>query len=275
MGSFRILGVPKVLQNDVECFIVNEFRDTQAIAIKTFPNGKPGIVFQHKDEHPAIDRITTQSGHQFSPPVLFLHGTGTEASVMNFSCGSYAVIQVILKPHALKTLLGINALALKKAAVDLNEFSNEDIHEQLLNARSQQERVDVLTNFLLYRFNQEQTRDELVEESLRLIHQSTGTISVRALLERLGISERQFERRFCQTVGLSPISYVRIRRFNEALRLIQSRHYDTLTEVAHALNFHDQSHFIRELKAFTDHTPKSISQKIGDFTQNQAGYSYI
>jgi hypothetical protein len=53
---------------------------------------------------------------------------------MRFAKGSYTVVQVILKPHALKTLLGINALTLKNQAVELNEFSNEDLNEQLLNA---------------------------------------------------------------------------------------------------------------------------------------------
>jgi AraC-like DNA-binding protein len=114
-----------------------------------------------------------------------------------------------------------------------------------------------------------------VEESLRLIDQWAGRITVKAVLEHLDISERQFERRFSETVGLSPLSYIRVRRFNEAMRLIKSGRYNTLTDVAYALNFHDQSHFIREVKAFTGVTPKSLSQRADDFIHNQAGYSYI
>ena len=74
-------------------------------------------------------------------------------------------------------------------------------------------------------------------------------------------------------MGISPFSYIRVRRFNEALRLMQTGQYDTLTEVAYALNFHDQSHFIRDIKTFTGITPKSLSQKVNDFFHNQAGYS--
>lgn len=276
MGSNTsvVFGVPKILQNDVECFIVNEFAGDKGVTINTFPSAIPGIVFHHNDGRPAIEHITTHSGRKFSPPTLFLHGSGSESSVMNFRKGLYSVIQVIFKPHALQSLFGINALALKERAVELNEFSTEDLNQQLMDAGCAQKQVALLTQFLLAKLKQAKIRDELIQESLRLIHHHAGRITVKTLLEYLDISERQFERRFSETVGISPISYIRVKRFNEALRLLQSRQYDTLTEVAYALNFHDQSHFIRDVKAFAGVPPKSLSQKVNHFTHNQAGYSY-
>jgi AraC-like DNA-binding protein len=206
---------------------------------------------------------------------LFLHGAGIEASVMNFSNGYYTVIQVIFKPHALRTLFGMNALAVKNPVVEFNEFSAANLSKQLINARSDVEQTELFTSFLVARLKETKTRDTLIEESLRLIHQNPGTITVNALLQFLDISERQFERRFCQTVGVSPFSYIRVKRFNEAIRLMKTGQYHTLTEVAHALHFHDQSHFIRDVKAFTGTTPKDLSQKVDGFSHSQAGYSYI
>jgi len=133
----------------------------------------------------------------------------------------------------------------------------------------------LLTQFLIAKLKQQKRRDELVEESLRLIHQNVGTITVKALREFLDISERQFERRFSETVGISPLSYIRVKRFNEALRLMQTGHYNRLTDIAYALNFHDQSHFIRDIKSFTGVTPTRLSQKMDNFIHNQAGYSYV
>jgi AraC-like DNA-binding protein len=274
-NTFRILGVPEILRNDVECFIVHEFSGTVGTTINVFPSGIPGIVFHHNDRHAAIENIVTQSGHTFSPPTLFLHGAGTESSIMKFGKGSYSVMQIILKPHAVRTLFGINALSLNDGAVELNEFSKINLNEQLLEARNDQQRIALLTHFLAAKLKQHKTRDILVEESLRLIHQWAGRITVKAVLEHLDISERQFERRFCQAVGMSPVSYIRVRRFNEAMRLMKSRQYATLTEIAHALNFHDQSHFIRDIKTFSGSTPKSLSQRVSDFYHNQAGYSYV
>ena len=207
-------------------------------------------------------------------PLYFFTAQAQNSSLMHFGKGSYTVIQVLLKPHALKGLFGLNALILQDEAVELKEFSTEDLDDQLLHARSDEEQIVLLTTFLLAQWARYKTRDRLIEESLRLIHHTAGTVTVKSLRDYLEISERQFERRFGQTVGLSPLSYIRVRRFNEAIRLMKTGQFETLTEIAHALKFHDQSHFIREVKAFTGMTPKSLLQKADDFFHNQAGYSY-
>jgi AraC-like DNA-binding protein len=274
-NTFRVLAPPAILKNDVGCIVLNRFNAEEGMTINVFSNGIPGIVFHHNDGRPAIESIMTQSGRTISPPGLFLCGPGTESSVMNFGRGSYSVIQVILKPYALKTIFGINALTVKDRAVELSEFSRESLHEELMNLHGEEQQVALITKFLITKFEQTKKRDCLIEESLHLIHENVRTVTVGTLLKELGISERQFERRFSQTVGISPLAYIRVRRFNEAIRLMKTGQYDTLTEVAYALNFHDQSHFIHEIKAFTGITPRSLSQRVDDFYHNQAGYSYM
>jgi AraC-like DNA-binding protein len=273
--KFTILPAPEILKNDVECFRIAEYTGEEGLAIKVSPNGVPGIVFQQNNGRSAIENIITHSGRTACPPPLFLYGPGTEPSVMHYKRGSSTTTQVIFKPHALNTLLGINASRLSDGWAELHEFWAEDLPVQLIEARNEQERMTFLTNFLLARFKQAKTRDTLVEESLRFIHKNIGSIHVNSLLEYLHISERQFERRFTQTVGLSPHLYIRVKRFNEAIRLIKTRQFERLTDVAHALSFSDQSHFIRDIKAFSGMTPKSLSQKVDDFYHDQAGFSYV
>ncbi len=273
--KFTILSAPEILKNDVECFRIVEYTGEEGLAIQVSPNGVPGIVFQQNNGRSALEQIITHSGRTACPPPLFLYGPGTEPSVMHYKRGSSTTTQVIFKPHALQTLLGINASRLSDGWADLHEFSAEDLQVQLIEAKNEQERMTLLTSFLLARFKQAKTRDTLVEESLRFIHKNIGSIHVKYLLDYLNISERQFERRFTQTVGLSPHLYIRVKRFNEAIRLIKTRQFERLTDVAYALNFSDQSHFIRDIKAFSGMTPKSLSQKVDDFLHDQAGYSYV
>jgi len=273
--KFTILPAPEILKNDVECIRIAEFTGEEGLAIKVSPSGVPGIVFQQNNGRSAIENIITNSGRAASPPPLFLYGPGTEPSVMNFKRGSRTTTQVIFKPHALQTLLGINASALTDGWADLHEFSAEDLQVQLIEARNEQERMTLLTSFLLAKFKQAKTRDTLVEESLRFIHTNIGSVHIKYVLDYLNISERQFERRFTQSVGLSPHLYIRVKRFNEAIRLIKTRQFEKLTDIAYALNFYDQSHFIRDIKAFSGITPKSLSQKVDDYHYDQAGYSYV
>ncbi|MGF9914018.1 hypothetical protein ABEX47_31630 [Paenibacillus ehimensis] len=48
------------------------------------------------------------------------------------------------------------------------------------------------------------------------------------MLEHLHIPERQFQKRFMQTVGVTPQFYIRVKRFNEAIRLMDTGEYERL-----------------------------------------------
>lgn len=270
-----VLPPPEILKNHVECFSLVEYSGEQKLEISVSPKAVPGIVFQHRDGQSAIESIITNSKITSALPTLFLYGPGVEPSVMSFTKGRYTSIQVILKPHALNTLLGISATTLTNGFMKLSEFSSDNLNEQLLAARGVQKQITLLTNFLVTQLKLERTGDQLIEESLRLIHNNIAGISVKYLLENLNISERQFERRFNQTVGITPQSYIRVKRFNEAIRLIKTGQYQKLTDIAYVLNFYDQSHFIRDINSFSGMTPKNVSQKEDDSYHEQVGYSYL
>ncbi len=144
-----------------------------------------------------------------------------------------------------------------------------------MEAKNEQERMTFLTSFLVAKFKQAKPRDTLVEESLHVIHTHIGSIHVKDVLAYVHLSERQFERRFTQTVGLSPHVYIRVKRFHEAIRLIKTGQFERLTDVAYALNFSDQSHFIRDIKAFSGMTPTSLSHKADDLYHDQTGYASL
>src|ERR1700693_5953267 len=131
---FTILPAPEILKYDVECFRIAEYTGEEGLAIKVSPNGVPGIVFQQNNGRSAIENIITHSGRTVCAPTLFLYRPNTETSVMNYKRGSCTTIQVIFKPHALKTLLGIDASVLTDGFVELHEFSAEDLNVQLIEA---------------------------------------------------------------------------------------------------------------------------------------------
>jgi AraC-like DNA-binding protein len=272
--DFVVVPAPEPLRRDVECFRIRQHRGPEGLAINVAPTGLPGIVFQHANGQSALEAITTPV-QVARTPTLFLYGTVTEPSVMRYKAGPYTTIQVVLKPHALRSLFGLNASALANGSAELNCFAADDLNLQLIEASSVSEQLARLTRFLLARLKREHTRDELVEESLDLIRQYAAVVSPTRLRQHLSISERHFERRFSQTVGVSPQAYIRIRRMNEAIRLIKTGKYGRLTEIAHTLRFYDQSHFIRDMRALAGLTPKAIAQKKGDWYGQQLGYFYV
>lgn len=193
---------------------------------------------------------------------------------MNF-IGPFSTIQAVLKPSGLRTLFNVDASILTNSSVDLNRFADEDLNAKLMSTESNQHRISILSEFLVASLRQNDNQDRTIETALELIHQNVSCITIRDLLKHLSLSERQFERRFIQSVGVSPKFYIRVKRVNEALRLMETKQYERLSDIAYALNFHDQSHFIRDIKSFSGITPKSIAQKVSDFHRDRVGSSYL
>ena len=271
--QFKVIPTPEILKNDVECIRITDYNGKGRLAINVCLNGLPGIVFQHNNGRSPIENITTRLSSVTSIPILYVYGQMTEPGVMNHKPEPFTTTQIVLKPHALQSLLGLNASVLTNNLVDLSEFSVGQLNMQLLEARTEQEQLRLLTAFLVKKLDQARTRDCLVEESLYFIHNNIGCVTVKQLLEHLSLSERQFEKRFMQAVGLPPQFYIRVKRFNEAIRLMKTQPFEKLTDVAHSLNYYDQSHFIRDVKAFSGLTPKSLFQRV-DFQADQRVIAY-
>jgi len=272
--QFEILPAPDSLKNDIECFRVATYPAFNEIAVRVCPNGFPGIVFQHQKGKSVIKNIVTEDGRTFQVPILFAYGQVTVVSTMYFTA-PFSTIQVIFKPHAQKTLLGIDASTLTNNSIGSQSFGAEELESKLIAADRGEELVVLLSDFLAAKRAQANARDLLVEEGLVFIGQHITTVSVDSLREYLHLSERQLEKRFNQTVGISPQLFIRIKRVNEAFRLMDSGRYERLVDVAFELNFYDQSHFIRDIRAFSGVTPKTITQRVEDFHHDLVGSSYV
>jgi transcriptional regulator GlxA family with amidase domain len=81
-----------------------------------------------------------------------------------------------------------------------------------------------------------------------------GMSAVSVLARDIGLSERAFERRFAAHVGLTPVRYRRLARLRAVLRL-HARGVRDWAELAAMTGFSDQSHLVRDCRAFTGLTP--------------------
>lgn len=274
--TFNLIPPPDALNKDVECIRISEYKDEDALEIRVCPNGSPGILFQHNSQGiSAIASISTRTSTFSHIPTFFLYMQKPEPAIMHFKKGSYSTIQVVLKPWALYTLFNLDATILKLSSLQATEFGAEELYTQLIKTDTDIQRVTLLLEFLSMRFKLIKQRDTLIEKSIRFIHNNIASISVKDLLRELNISERQFQKRFSRVIGVSPQQYIRVKRVNEALRLLNTGGYERLSDIAYALNYYDQSHFIRDIKDLSWITPKSITQKISELHQDQVGTSYL
>jgi AraC-like DNA-binding protein len=85
-----------------------------------------------------------------------------------------------------------------------------------------------------------------------------GALSIRALSEQMGISHNHLTRQFKRLVGATPKELARIYRFRHVLFNLDHTHPIDWGEVASQARYYDQSHFNKDFKTFTGHTPTAV-----------------
>ncbi|MEJ0034319.1 MAG: AraC family transcriptional regulator [Bacteroidota bacterium] len=78
-----------------------------------------------------------------------------------------------------------------------------------------------------------------------------------AVIKHLKINERTFQRIFKKYVGITANQYRRICQFQSSFSQLRSNDFQSLTDLAYANGFADQSHFIRSFKEFVNTTPNN------------------
>ncbi|CAN5449592.1 hypothetical protein BH10ACI2_BH10ACI2_18000 [soil metagenome] len=104
--------------------------------------------------------------------------------------------------------------------------------------------------------------DDEVAEAVRTIDERFGEIRVGELAKTLGLSTRQFQRRFKASSGLSPKQYIRARRIRAvAVHLVEREGYN-LADRAAEFGFADQSHMSHEFSVVTKRSPNSFARNV-------------
>lgn len=120
-------------------------------------------------------------------------------------------------------------------------------------------RVERVLADRLRRWSADGRSDEtLVARAIELMRRTRGGASVGGVAAALGTGERRLERAFDRNVGVGPKLFGRILRFRRALHAVDAgsgaRAVDWAA-VAFGAGYCDQSHLIREFRAFAGTTP--------------------
>jgi methylphosphotriester-DNA--protein-cysteine methyltransferase len=75
---------------------------------------------------------------------------------------------------------------------------------------------------------------------------------------RMGVSPRHLTRTFRHAVGLTPKMFARISRFQRVAAALDDAPGDVLAGVALACGYYDQSHLVRDVRAFAGGTPVAL-----------------
>ncbi len=132
-----------------------------------------------------------------------------------------------------------------------------ELHQQLGNAGSFEERVQIADQFI-YSYSFRAPAADRIELSANEIMRNRGGCRIDCLAHHAGLSIRNFQRMFRQQIGLSPKLYARIVRFESALKTKVSFPHRSWTTVAHEFGYHDQMHMIHDFQQLSGETPTGI-----------------
>lgn len=102
------------------------------------------------------------------------------------------------------------------------------------------------------------TIDPRKQKLFKLIYENQGELTVHALSKAVNWSERQINRYFKDSFGISLKSYSTILRFRASFSQIKAG------KLFPEQNFADQAHFIKEVKKFSGVTPKELYKNTND-----------
>jgi AraC-like DNA-binding protein len=156
-------------------------------------------------------------------------------------------------------LLGARIEVLDEDWTPLGQFVKPSevrrLETKMGRASNTSERIGVLESFLVDKLLNHMV-DVRLTRALHLIYEAEGDVSVSRLAGATKVSLRTLVRLFETWVGLSPKRFVRVVRFQSALRALDGP--ATGADLAARLGYADQAHFIHDVKELFGATPSEI-----------------
>jgi AraC-like DNA-binding protein len=126
------------------------------------------------------------------------------------------------------------------------------------HAKTIETRIAGLDAFLTERLRNREG-DPRLSRSMREAFSSAGQTTVTALARAAGAHPRTLTRLFEKEIGLGPKRFIRVVRFQAALRALPN--CKNLTQVAADMGYFDQAHFIRDVRELFGETPTAIMNR--------------
>ncbi len=220
------------------------------------PDGTMKLIFHYGDTY----KHHPNNRESIILPKCFLIGQLTKPYVVE-PLGMTGSFIVRFHPNGFVPFSTIPIKEMENTAVPLAKLfgkDGEELGENILNANSTFERINIIEAFLLKRLTDKQTIDSIVKSTVETILNAKGQFSVNEHSWQNNINRRQLTRKFSATIGLSPKQLSKTIRLQATLKSLLTQEITSLTDLAYENEYFDQAHFIKEFKEFTGLTPKEF-----------------
>jgi len=241
-----------------EIVVLEDVETTGATVLPFYADGYPGLLFQQTDHGLWVQP------HNKQMPALFLYGQ-TIQPIELVMRGSYKIIVFQLYPFVLKSFFNVLPKDLNDNCYDLQQWPNQlglQTLERLQRQPGLAARLEIITSLLQLLFQQKQQElDHTIALAIKKIISKNGQLTIGELGAAFHLTQRTFERRFLQAVGVTAKQFATIIQFQQSLEQLTHKSHTKMTDIVYANGFADQSHFIKVFKVFTGRTPFAFKAK--------------
>ncbi|MHC0440199.1 helix-turn-helix domain-containing protein [Flavobacterium sp. 3-210] len=204
---------------------------------------------------------TIINGKRKDTPDIELLGHLTLPTRLTVTKGTSVLIARIY-PHASALFFSDPLSEFTNYATDMYDVAlteNRELYARIMDANGLTSKINILENHFLQQLKKNETRIKKVV-TLQNISQEFLPNSQLPVLPTLaqssGLSERYIQKLYLANIGISPVAYTSVVRFNKSLQLVLNTP-QSLTEIAYDCGYYDQAHFIKEFRKFTGITPSA------------------
>ncbi len=171
-------------------------------------------------------------------------------------------IGVRFRPGAFRTFLTGPVTMISGRSVPLTDLFPEaaGVTESVRNATDDFEMVRRCEELLLAKHPALTAAARTAIEAVETIAAEPAITRVGELSSRTGLSQRSLQRLFAEHVGTAPKWAIQVYRLNEAGARIAAEERPDYAELATALGYSDQAHFIRDFRSVTGWAPTEYAR---------------
>jgi AraC-like DNA-binding protein len=262
MHRLRCASPRPALRAYVRTYAEREFFDhSRPVLQPATASLEPIINFEFRDPIAILFNDGRQELHSSS-----VVGPQTERRAHVLLSGDMHSFAVYFQPSGLSALFGVPMHELSNQAYEASSVLGEwlrGVRTRLAELSCFARRVKVFEDVLV-RYAATVRNSNLILDTADRLLARRGAVSIMNTASECGLSLRQFERTFRETVGISPKLHARIARFQSALDAKITFPDRTWLEIAHDLHFYDQMHMIHDFRNLAGGTPGGVLSQLRD-----------
>ncbi|MGH8495987.1 MAG: helix-turn-helix domain-containing protein [Gammaproteobacteria bacterium] len=129
------------------------------------------------------------------------------------------------------------------------------LRQRLLETAGIEERFGLVESWIAARLSSCHRVHSAVTAALNRIERTAGCVPVEELSRETGVSRKHLSELFRRQIGLNPKALARVLRFKSAIGLLTGVERVPWVELAAHCGYYDQSHLIRDFRAFSGYAP--------------------